>query len=53
VVFSDLMFAGQNITVEQPLPAREDLLVEVETEAFMVPDYFDDRERGVIVRLAV
>lgn len=50
--FSDILFAGQGVQVEQRIPAREEVLLELESEAYMVPDPLDARERGVILKLS-
>ena len=51
-VFADILFAGQGVVIEQPLPGGVEMLLELDSEAYMVPDVLDQRERGVILRLA-
>jgi hypothetical protein len=50
-VFAGVVFAGESVTIERPLPARQELLLELKSEAWMAPDVFDDRERAVILKL--
>lgn len=50
-VFAAVIFAGETVTLERSLPARQELLLELMSEAWMAPDVFDDRERAVILKL--
>jgi hypothetical protein len=50
-VFSEKLHPAASAVVEYELPAGEPLDVEVESEAHLLPDPLDPRERGVIVKL--
>lgn len=50
-VFHDLIFAGSALRLEHEMRARDELLIEIESEAELGYDPLDSRERGVIVRL--
>jgi hypothetical protein len=51
-VFCDVLFAGQGVQVDQRLPAGEEILLELHSEACLLPDALDQRERGVILKLS-
>lgn len=51
-VFSDKLHPARSATIEYVLAAGEPLDIGVTSEAFMVADALDPRERGVIVKLA-
>lgn len=50
-LFDEVMFPGVTITIERPVDAKAELLVELSSEAVMAPDALDSRERGVFVKL--
>lgn len=50
-VFHDLVFAGGALRIERDLAPREELLLEIESEAAMDADPLDDRPRGMRLKL--
>lgn len=51
LVFNDLMFAGGALRIEREVRPRDELLLEVESEASMRDDPLDARSRGVKLRI--
>jgi hypothetical protein len=51
IVFHDLIFGGASLKIERELKAREELLLEVQSEATMGADPLDPRDRGVRMKL--
>lgn len=50
-VFSEKLHPASSAVVEYELPAGEPLNIEIESEASLMPDPLDPRERGIIVKL--
>ena len=50
-VFDEVLFPGGGVTLDQDLGDRDELLIEVRSEAVMAADRFDSRERGVFVKI--